>query len=149
MTNPNLAFDTPEEAAMFGFPEKYCRIVASCAHGDDAYVLIDSGSDERPYLYGVYCSRKGGGWDEMGSSNGGGWSQAGPDLLLGTAVAWDEALPGAEAVRLEFEGVVQEVPVKAGAYLAAWWRVPCPNETGPRIDAYRINGEWIPVERSL
>lgn len=88
-------FDSLEDAAMGGFPPKYCRVVASRVRGDDAYVLLDTGSDGNPYLYGVNCTRRDGHWCEGGSSNGPGWSQAGPDDLLGTLVVWDEAPPDA------------------------------------------------------
>jgi hypothetical protein len=49
--------DTPESAAMVGFPPKYCRVIASRFHGDHAYVLLNAGSSEQPYLYGVNCRR--------------------------------------------------------------------------------------------
>jgi hypothetical protein len=29
--------DTPEQAAMFGFPERLCHVVASEIHGEDAF----------------------------------------------------------------------------------------------------------------
>ena len=54
-------FDTPETAAMFGFPPKYCHVVASRVHGDEAYVLIQTASDGSSYLYGVRCHRHGDG----------------------------------------------------------------------------------------
>jgi hypothetical protein len=119
-----MAFQTPEEAAMVGFPARYCRVVATCVNGDVAYVLLDTGSD--------------GLWSEGGSSNGPGWSQAGSDPHLGTLVDWGEAPPQADAVRLDFNGVVLEVAVNDGAYLTAWWRVPCPRAAWPRVEAFRI-----------
>jgi hypothetical protein len=129
---------------MFGFPERYCRVVASIIEGDDAFVLLDTGSDGRAYLYGVQCLRTNGRWIELGSSNcGGGWSQCGTDPLLGMLTVWDEAPFNADAVRVEFDGAVQEVAVKDGAYLATWWRVPCPAlEDGPRVASFRIDGRW-------
>ena len=36
-------FETPEFAAMAGFPAMYCRVAASCRDGDDAYVVLDTG----------------------------------------------------------------------------------------------------------
>ena len=44
-------FDGPEHAAMLGLPMKYCRVVASRVNGDDAYVLLNTGSSEQPYLF--------------------------------------------------------------------------------------------------
>jgi hypothetical protein len=38
-----MTFESPEDAAMFGFPAKYCRVVASRVEGDDAYVLLVAG----------------------------------------------------------------------------------------------------------
>ena len=140
-------YASPEAAALAGFPEKAARLIASCADGDDAYVLLETGSDTQSYLYGVNCSRVNGRWQEGASGNGGGWSQAGSDPALGTVAAWNEAPPEADAVRLEFAGVVQDVPVTHGVYLAVWWRVPCPEVWGPRLEAYRIKGAWIPAER--
>lgn len=41
-------FDSPQDAAMVGFPARYCRVVASCVEGDDAYVLLwSSGAKPR------------------------------------------------------------------------------------------------------
>lgn len=130
---------------MVGFPAKYCRVVASRVNGDDAYVLIETGSDGNSYLYGVSCIRRDGGWHEGASGNAGGWSPAGPDDdALGTLTFWDEAPRDADMVRIVFGGETVEEPVVDGAYLAVWWRTPFPNGRGPRIEAFRINGEWRP-----
>jgi hypothetical protein len=128
---------------MCGFPAKYCRVAASRVEGDDAYVLLDTGSDGHPYNYGVNCSQRDGRWLEGGSSNGPGWSQAGPDDHLGTLVVWGEAPPDAEMVRVGFEGTAIEEPVNNGVYLAAWWRTRRPEESWPRVEAFRIRGMWI------
>ena len=32
---------------------EHCRIVATRVDGDQAYVLLDTGTDTHPYLYGV------------------------------------------------------------------------------------------------
>ena len=120
-----------------------CRVVATCVNGDVAYVLLDTGSDGRPYLYGVNCQRHYGLWSERGSSNGPGWSQAGSDPHLGTLVDWGEAPPEADAVRLDFNGAVLEAAVNDGVYLAAWWRTPCPRVAWPRVEALRVMGEWV------
>ena len=120
-----MPFESPEAAAMSTFPARHCRVVASRAHGDDAYVLLDTGSDGRRYLYGVNCFRLDGQWYEGSSSNGPGWSQMGPDPQLGTLTIWGEAETDAETVEVELDGSVVEITVKDGIYFAAWFRVPC------------------------
>src|SRR5437763_11093428 len=62
-------FDSPEEAARYGFPAE-CRIVAMRKQGDAAYVLLDTGPAGRPYLYGVNCQRRDGSWSPGASGNG-------------------------------------------------------------------------------
>ena len=109
------------------------------------YGLFDTGPIGQPYLYGVNYERRDGKWSEGSSGNGPGWSQVGPVDGLGTWTVWDEAPPGADAVRSEFNGHLSEEPVTAGFYLAAWWEVPCEDDSSPRVTAFRINGEWIPV----
>ena len=128
---------------MCGFPAKYCRVAASREEGENAYVLLDTGSDGHRYLYGVNCSQRNGRWLEGASSNGPGWSQAGPDDLLGTLVVWGQAPPDAEMVRVGFECTEIEEPVNDGVYLAVWWRTRCPVASWPRVEAFRIRGTWI------
>jgi hypothetical protein len=36
--------DSPERAAMTGFPEAHCRVISCQVFGDDADVLLDTGS---------------------------------------------------------------------------------------------------------
>jgi hypothetical protein len=134
-------FDSPEGAAMTGFPAKYCRPVAARLHGDDAYVLLNAGSDTQPYLYGVNCRRKDGRWFDGGSANAPGWQHSGDDPELGTLAFWDDAPLGADLVRVEFDGRVVEEPVVDRAFLVVWWRVPAPAEW-PRARAFRIAGRW-------
>ena len=124
------------------FPPKYCHVVAARSFGDDAYVLLDTGPTGQPYLYGIACSRHEGGWREDGGANGPGWGQTDPDSHLGTLVACGEAPPGADQVRFEFEGTTAEEPVTEGAYLAAWWRVPCPEWDWPVLVGFRVAGRW-------
>jgi hypothetical protein len=132
-------YDTPEEAMMVGFPPRYCRVVASAINGDLAYVLLDTGSDGNPYLYGGWCHRIDGRWLEGSSSNmGGGWE--GEEDRNGNQADWGEAPTGAEALRFDLNGVHLEVPVQHGAYLAVFWDVPCGDV--PRMVAVKINGEW-------
>jgi hypothetical protein len=136
-------FDSPEQAATSSFPANYCRVVAARVRGDDAYVLLDTGSAGQPYLYGVNCARRDGRWHEGSSSNGPGWSQAGPNDRLGTLVVWGEAPADADMVQAEFKGMVVEEPITAGVYLAAWWRTPCPEESWPHVQAFRMRGTWV------
>ena len=59
---------------------------------------------------------------------------------------FDEAPEAADAVRLCFNGELQDVAVKDGAYLATWWSVPCPAFDGwPTVEAFWINGVWSQV----
>lgn len=128
---------------MFGFPERYCHLVASEIHGDDAFVVIETGSDGRSYLYGVACVRQEGRWVETGSSNGGGWL-SGPDPSIGRLAHFDEAPKNADAVRLVCDGATREVLVKDGGFLAMWWKIPCPSLAAwPRVVAFRQNGNWV------
>src|SRR5258706_7054226 len=130
---------------MVGFPSKYCHVVASRINGDDAYVLIETGSDGNSYLYGVSCRRRDGGWQEGGSGSGGGWSPSGPDYdQLGTLTFWGEAPGDADMVRIVFAGETITEAVAHSAYLAVWWRTPAPDGDHPRIEAFRVNGEWRP-----
>lgn len=139
---PHDGFDSPESAAMDGFPPKYCRVVASRVNGDDAYVLLNTGSSGQPYLYGVNCRRQDGRWLEQGSGNAPwGWEQTGDDPDVGTLSVWGDAPDGADMVKVEFEGRIFEDTVAEGAYLLVWWRVPCP-EIWPQETAFRIAGRW-------
>ena len=147
-TEPEFLFDTPEDAGMAGFPPTYCRVVASRSHGEDAYVLLDTGPPGQPYLYGINCSRHDGRWRGDSSGNGPGWSTVDPDARLGTLVVWDLAPAGADAMRFEFEGTITEVPVTDVAYLAAWWRVPRPEFAWPTIADVRVGGRWTRETRS-
>ncbi len=127
---------------MSGFPAAHCRVVACEVEGDDAFVLLDTGSAERPYLYGGTARREPDGWRDGTGGNGSGWTRTDADGELGVLTLWDAAPAGADAVRVGWGGDVREVPVRSGAFLATWWRVPAPTEGGPRVVAVRIGGEW-------
>jgi hypothetical protein len=135
-------FDAPEQAAMHGFPPKYCRVVASRVNGDDAYVLLNTGSGEQPYLYGVCCRRENGRWFEAGSSNGSSWRQTSHDPDVGNLCFWDDAPADADMVRVEHDDRIFEEPVSDRAFLVAWWRVSEPR-SWPRVVAFRIGGRWV------
>lgn len=137
-------FETPEAAALDGFPGAHCRVVAARISGDDAYVLLDAGEPGYPYLYGSCVAREDGGWREGTSSNGPGWTSTEEDGELGTLVDWDVAPEGADQVRVSFRGETRIEPVANGVYLAAWWRVPS-DLAFPRVEAFRIRGRWVPA----
>ncbi|HEX6037294.1 hypothetical protein, partial [Longimicrobium sp.] len=141
---PPATFSTPESAALDGFPSAHCRVVASAADGDDAYVLLDTRPAGAPYLYGVCVARTDGGWVEGSSGNGDGWTMTDGERGVGTATAWETAPEGADRVRVAFGGDVREVAVENGVYLAAWWRVPYPDDL-PRAVGFRVGGRWIPA----
>jgi len=117
-------YDTPEDAAMEGFPPQYCRVIASRVRGDLAYVLLDTHPEGWRYLYGSHCYRQNGKWGEISSSNGGGWHQAGDDPDVGTFALWGEAPPGAIAARVRFAEEITEEPLTDGVYLVVRWAVP-------------------------
>jgi hypothetical protein len=135
-------FDSPESAAVDGFPPEHCRVVASRVHGDRAYVLLNTGSSRQPYLYGVRCSRENGRWFERGSANVSGWEQTDHDPDLGTMTLWGDAPANADLVRVEFDGDVTDEPVSENAYLVVWWRVPFPQQW-PQVRAFRVAGLWL------
>jgi hypothetical protein len=140
--NHDDGFDSPESAAMVDFPPKFCRVIASRVNGDDAYVLLNTGSTAHPYLYGAHCRRETGRWLEQGSSNSAGWAPTGHDPDVGTLSCWGQAPAGADMVRVEFGGDIVDEPVSEGAYLVVWWRVPAP-QVWPRLGAFRIAGRWV------
>jgi hypothetical protein len=118
-------YDTPEQVAMEGFPPQYCRVVASRSEGDEAYVLLDTGSPDRPYLYGSSCRRIDGRWFEVSSSKmGGGWEQSSDAPELGTLSLWGQAPQGAVAVRLNMGDEVIEEPITNSVYLIVRFNVP-------------------------
>jgi hypothetical protein len=149
MRHEMQGYQSPEDAAMVGFPKKYRRVVATRTEGDDAYVLLDTGPVGRPYLYGVNCFRKDEQWHEGNSGNGGGWSLTDEEAGLGTWSLWNEAPPGADMVRVEFASQVSEHHISGGVYLVVWWRQPV--DVQPRVAAIRAKGQWIelPVWYSL
>ena len=134
-------FDSPEAAAMSTFPAEYCSVVATRTQGDHAYVLLDTGPPDRPYLYGVNCHREGGRWFEGGSSNGPGWEQTHNDPDLGTLSCWSDVPMGVEFVRIVFDGAVIDEPVQNRAYLLVRFGVPCPSEC-LRVIAVRRSEDW-------
>ena len=135
-------FDSPEAAVLSGFPAGAVRVIASRANGDDAYVLLDTRPDGPRYLYGVEVKREPDGWIEGSSGNTAGWRLTDPEAELGSLVEWDEAPTGADRVRVALGADVHEEPIENGAFLSAWWRVPCPNRLWPRAVAFHIDNRW-------
>lgn len=126
---------------MVGFPPTYCRVVATAVNGDHAYVLLDTGSPGRPYLYGSHCVRAGTEWAESSSGNGGGWSLTDERTSLGLCCVWDDVDPAADLVRIEFDGRIADYPVTNGIYFVIWWNQPSTIE--PAVIAIRVRGEWV------
>lgn len=137
-----ILFDSPEAAAMEGFPPEHCRVAACVVGEDEAYVVLDTGPEGHPCLYGSVVSRGPRGWEAGTSGNGsGGWALTDHEHDLGTSYIYGEAPAGAERVRAVLDGDVKEVAVSGAVYLVAWWRVPC-GETSPRVLAFRVRGTW-------
>jgi hypothetical protein len=138
-------FHSPEDAAMNGFPPGYRRVVASRVDGDDAYVLLNTGSDAQPYLYGANCHRRDGVWFESGSSNGPGWAQVYQAPDIGTLSFWDDAPAGVSRVRVKFDGALVEEVVRDRAFLVVWWRRPPPT-IWPQVIEVEMGGRWAPTD---
>ena len=136
-------FGSPDAAATNTFPAEHCSVVAARTQGDHAYVLLNTGPTDRPYLYGVNCIRERGRWFEGVSGNGPGWAHADSDPDIGTLSCWSHVPAGVDRVRIDFDGAVIEAPVQNGAYLLVWFRVPCPGQW-PRLVAIRSGGRWEP-----
>lgn len=95
----NDGFDSPESAATSTFPPQHCRVIAARANGDYAYVLLDTGSIDYPYLYGVNCLRQDGRWFERCDGNAPGWARN-IDSDLGTLSFWGHSPVGADVVKI-------------------------------------------------
>ena len=128
---------------MNGFPPAHCRVVTSRVSGNHAYVLLNTGTRNQPYLYGVNCVRESGRWFDAGSSNGPGWTGPEEAPEMGTLSFWGDAPESADAVRVAFQGGLIEESVIDGAFLIVWWQVPCPFD-GPSVVAFRVRGVWNP-----
>jgi hypothetical protein len=61
-------FDSPEEAALAGWPEAAgVQVVSTSVVGNRAEVVLDTNPD---YRYWVYCVKRDGRWEESVSGNG-------------------------------------------------------------------------------
>jgi len=139
-------FETPEQAAMEGFPPAHCRMVESAVDGDDAFVVLDTGPAGRPYLYAGTVHRDAAGWHGGIDGNGGavGWTITDAERDLGVVAIWDEAPPGADAARIRRGDEECEIPIRHGVYLATWWREPFPEDgPWPAAVAFRVGGRWV------
>ena len=132
---------------MSGFPPEYCRVLASAAEGDAAFVVLDTGPTEYRYLYGGTAERVEGGWIDGTGSNGpsAGWTRTDRERARGVAYIYDEAPADADRVRAELNGDVQEVAVENGLYLVTWWGYPAIRAPAPSVVAFRVAGEWVPA----
>jgi hypothetical protein len=133
--------DSPEGAAMEGFPARYCHIVAIRVNGDDAYALLDTGPVDQPYLYGVNCKRRNSRWFWTAGVNGPSWGLTDETRNVGALSFWDAAPAAADRVRVEFKGQIVEEPVVESAYLVVFWNQP--QTFSPGKVAFRIDGQWI------
>jgi hypothetical protein len=131
-----VGHDSPEQAALTGFPEAHCRVIETKVSGDHAHVLLNAGSSSQPYLYGVNCYRQDGRWFESDSGNGPSWSPTSEDDELGMLAFWGDIHDGAEAVLVKFGDGIHEAVVHDGVYFLIWWNVPFP-ETFPRVISIR------------
>lgn len=135
-------FDTPEDAALAGFPTRFARVIGSATQGDYSVVLLGTNEPPQLYPYQVHCYRENGQWVEGSSSNGGGWSPTGDDDI-GVVTIWDEVPDGIVAVVVECRGTEHVVGVNHGHYFYAEWDYPDDNmvEGWPRvIELRRENG---------
>ena len=133
---------------MAGFPVGHVRVVAVAVDEDDAFVVLDAGPAEYRYLYGGTATRESGRWQGGIDGNGGaaGWTLTDQGRELGVVAIWDEAPPGADAVRVRWRGEAREVAVRDGVYLSAWWREPCPEgDDLPAVTAVLVDGRWVAV----
>jgi hypothetical protein len=142
-------FDTPEDVAMLGFPPHLCRVIGTRVNGDHAFVLLDTGSPGRPYLYGQHCRRRNGLWEDAGSGNAPDWQRTDEVTDVGVLTFWGEAPAGADAVRVALGAATVEAPVVHGAWLVVWWSQPPPppppppNDGWPSVQSYRICASWV------
>jgi hypothetical protein len=121
------------------------QIVAIREHGEEGYALFDN-SDNHNFLIGVAYRRTEDGWAVEQMASGSGWSHVRPDHGTGTMSSWGSAPPGADRVRVEFQGEIREDDVTNGVYFLIWWRAPR-SEREPFVTAFRIDGQWIARQR--
>ena len=125
------------------FPAEQCRVVAVAIEGDDAFVVIDTASADKPQFHGTAVSRDAGRWVAGGSSNAdAGWTRTDVKDDLGVVYLWDTAPLGVTAVHVEWRGLAQDVPVQNGVYLATWWRQYADDEV-PTATAFRWGDDWF------
>lgn len=121
------------------------QIVAIREHGEEGYVLFDN-SDNHDFLIGVAYRRTEDGWAVLQMASGSGWSHVRPDHGTGTMSSWGSAPPGADRVRVEFQGETREDDVTNGVYFLIWWRARR-SEREAFVTAFRIDGHWIARQR--
>lgn len=121
------------------------QIVAIREHGDQGYVLFNSSADH-DFLIGVAYQRTENGWKQLQLESGSGWCHYRPDQRTCAVSSWGSAPPGADRIRVEFQGAIREDDVTNGVYFLIWWDVPrlAPE---PFVTAFRINGQWNARQR--
>lgn len=132
---------------MAGFPAAHCRVLAVDLDGKDAFVVLDTGPAGYRYLYGGTVERTEGGWVGGCDGNGGavGWTLTDSDRRLGVVALWDDAPPGADAVRVKWRDDERDEAVRNGVYLVTWSRETDPKLSLPRVIAFRVGGRWLPA----
>jgi hypothetical protein len=68
----DVGYETPEEAAISGFPPRVARVDRVQYHEDGSHVVVELQTNEEPYLYPytIFCARDPAGhWHEAGSRN--------------------------------------------------------------------------------
>ena len=121
------------------------QVVAIREHGDQGYVLFNNSADH-DFLIGVAYQRTKNGWKQLQLESGSGWSHYRPDQGTCAVSSWGSAPPGADRIRVEFQGAIREDDVTNGVYFLIWWDVPrlAPE---PFVTAFRINGQWNARQR--
>jgi hypothetical protein len=64
-----------DRAHFLAVSARVMRRILTRVNGDDAYVLLNTGSSTQPFLYGVSCHRENGRWLERDGANGPGWER--------------------------------------------------------------------------
>lgn len=139
-------YATPEAAARAGMDPR-CEVLASVSEGDVGYVLMNGGTENYKYPYGIDVYRRNGRWHEGSSSNAFGWSLTSDPLngpSLGTWSLWAEVPADVDLVRVVRGEEVREVPVQNGVFLTCWFHQD-EASAFPVVNAMRRHGTWEEV----
>ena len=136
-------FESPERAAKTGFPERYCRVVASRVHGDDAFVLLSTNTRKQAYILGQLWTQRQRALARARFVQCFGWlgtDRTQPGRRHGLPLG--AAPEGADMVRIHFQSVAFEEPVTERAFLFVRFQMPCDLLDRPDVEAFRVNGVW-------